>query len=263
MDAAAPGSAPAPAPGATSGSGFPVELDIDRRRPRAPQIYEALREAILDLRLLPGTPISENRICQQTVVSRTPVREAIIRLAQEDLIAVFPQQGSFVAPIRVRKVIEGSFIRESLEMAVLRLASTSWSDADAAGAQAIIARQREFAKAGDHRAFFREDQAFHTYFAGVAGMDGVTRVIADAATHVVRVRRLATPVKGHMERAIAEHEEVLEHLQKGAVPQAVATLHRHLSRVYSTLAKLSQRHPDYFDGPVTAGVSIPPAMRHL
>ena len=242
-------------------SAFPLVLDIDRRQPRAPQVYAALRSAILDLRLLPGTPISENRICQQTVVSRTPVREAIIRVAQEDLIAVFPQQGSFVAPIRVKKVIEGSLVRESLETAVLAIASATWTEADSKAAEEILSRQRAHAAAGDHRAFFLEDQNFHMHFAAVAGIDGVTQVIDDAATHVLRVRRLATPVAGHMERAIAEHQLVLDNLRNGAVDQAVATLRRHLSRVYSALANLAERYPDYFDGAAGVMQQIPEGVR--
>src|ERR1700694_3488526 len=103
-------------------SSLPLAFDIDRRLPRAPQVYATLRESILDLRLRPGTPISENRICELAEVSRTPVREAIIRLAQEELISVFPQQGSFVAPIRLTKVVEASFVREALETSILRLA---------------------------------------------------------------------------------------------------------------------------------------------
>src|SRR3546814_6134465 len=83
-----------------------LPMQIDRRLPRAPQVYLALRQAILNLRLKPGTPISENWICQQCGVSRTPAREALIRLTQEELILVFPQHGSFVATISLKKVIE-------------------------------------------------------------------------------------------------------------------------------------------------------------
>jgi len=175
---------------------------------------------------------------------------------------VFPQQGSFVAPIRVQKVIEGSFVRESLETAMLDLAAACWSPVHDAAADAILARQRTFAAAGDHQAFFREDQNFHRHFAAVAGINGVTHIIDDAATHVVRVRRLATPVAGHMERAIDEHQRVLDHLRTGNTAKAVATLRMHLSRVYSTLARLAERYPDYFDGGNAAIQQLPEALRH-
>lgn len=230
---------------------FPVIFDIDLRQPSAPQIYAALREGILDLSLVPGTPISENMICQRTTVSRTPVREAIIRLAQEDLVEVFPQRGSHVAPIRQQKVIEGTFIRASLESAVLRLASERWTEVDLVAAEAIIAQQRAHAAAGDHLAFFREDENFHTHFAVVAGLAGVAQVIRDAATHVIRVRRLAHPVPGYMQRAIDEHQAVLDKLRNGAIDDAVAALSKHITRVVdSMLAKLSEQFPAYFESAI-------------
>lgn len=240
---------------------FPVAVDIDRRLPRAQQVYTALKEAILDLRLPPGTPVGENAICQRTNVSRTPVREALIRLAQEDLIVVFPQQGSFVSPIRLRKVIEGSFVRESLELSILNLASNLWSDSDTKATEEILARQRMCAVRNDHHAFFLEDQNFHLHFAKVAGMTGVTQVINDATTHVVRVRRLGVPVADHMERVIAEHQLVLDNLKANDAVQAVASLKQHLSRVYSAVVKLSKHYPEYFDVTDVPARKMPAPMR--
>jgi DNA-binding GntR family transcriptional regulator len=240
---------------------LPLAFEIDRRRPRAPQVYATLREAILDLRLKPGTPISENRICQQAEVSRTPVREAIIRLAQEELISVFPQQGSFVAPIRLKKVVEASFAREALETSILMLASAVWTGTNTEAAEEILQRQRNYAAAGDHLAFFREDENFHFIFAKVAGVEGILNIIRDAATHLVRIRRLANPVAGHMEQAIAEHQFVLENLHNGATEKAITTLRQHLSRVFTTLTRLSQSYPKYFEDQGGHQAAIPEAMR--
>ena len=77
-----------------------VAFQLDRKQPVSEQIYEALKHSILTVQLLPGASISENTICRHFGVSRTPVRSAIVRLAEEGLIDVYPQQGSFVAPIR-------------------------------------------------------------------------------------------------------------------------------------------------------------------
>ena len=204
-------------------------------------------------------------ICQQTTVSRTPVREAIIRLAREDLVEVFPQRGSLVAPIRKQKVIEGTFVRASLESSTLRLASERWTKPDSFAAEAILERQRAHAAAGDHLGFFREDENFHTHFAVIAGVPGVAQVIRDAATHVIRVRRLAHPVPGYMQRAITEHETVLRNLRNGAIEDAVQSLRKHITRVVdSMLANLSAQFPDYFESltpfkPMAQGARIPAA----
>ncbi len=100
-----------------------LTIHFDRRRQVSDQVYEALKKAIISLRLPPGTLISENRICRQIGVSRTPVRSAITRLVEDELIEVFPQKGSLVAPIKLSAVRNNHFIRKALEIAVLRRAS--------------------------------------------------------------------------------------------------------------------------------------------
>src|SRR3954453_21778457 len=103
-----------------------LRIVFDRRRQVWDQIYDALKKAIVSLDLPPGASISENRLCRQIGVSRTPVRAAIIRLVEDGLIEVFPQKGSFVAPIKLSAVRNNHFIRKALELAVLRRASEIW-----------------------------------------------------------------------------------------------------------------------------------------
>lgn len=93
---------------------------VNPRLPISPQIYERLRRSITTLAILPSESLSEKDLAGQLGVSRTPVREAFIRLADEGLIDIFPQRGSFVAPIRMSDVEEAQFIREALEVAVVR-----------------------------------------------------------------------------------------------------------------------------------------------
>src|SRR4051794_27041342 len=79
------------------------------------QVYTIIREAIVSLRLLPGQALSENELATQYGVSRTPVREALIRLAGDGLVEVVPQLGTFVSRISELDVREAQFIREVLE----------------------------------------------------------------------------------------------------------------------------------------------------
>jgi DNA-binding GntR family transcriptional regulator len=82
------------------------DYSLDRRRPAAEQVYRRLREAIIACRLEPNEAISENRLCGMFKVSRSPVRTAITRLAEDGLIDIFPQRGTFVAPIKLQQVRE-------------------------------------------------------------------------------------------------------------------------------------------------------------
>ena len=236
-------------------------LQIDRRLPRAAQLYSALREAILSLQLKPGTPISENWVCQQCGVSRTPAREALIRLTHDELIVVFPQHGSFVAPIRLKKVIEASFVREALEISILKMAHSVWTKADTKAVKAIIDRQRVHASNNDHPAFFNEDQNFHHYFARIAGAEGISAIINETATHLVRIRRLTNPVEGHMQHAIADHQNILDHIGTGDLDGAIAGLTQHLSQVFRRFDLAVEQQPEYFEDFNGIRDDIPEAMR--
>src|SRR6478609_451011 len=86
-------------------------------------VYQNLREDIVSLRLKPGDPISEKEVAGRYGVSRTPVREAIQRLADERLVEIFPQSGTFVARIPYDDLPEAMIIRKALETASVRLAT--------------------------------------------------------------------------------------------------------------------------------------------
>ena len=198
-----------------SGAGQAALRLIDRKRPAADQIYRSLRDAIISGGFRPREALSENRICTLFAVSRSPVRIALTRLAEDGLVDVFPQRGSFVAPIKLKQVKEGHFARVALELALLREAAVNWSPRSSAPLREALKLQKKHARLGDAWSFHVADEQFHAGFASAAGLDGVWTIIQGVKTHLDRVRHLANPVKGHMERVIAEHEAVVAALDAG------------------------------------------------
>src|SRR5204862_2786566 len=93
---------------------------VNPDRSKAERVYRELRRRIRELALPPGAPIRKEEIALEMGVSRAPVSEAIARLADEALVDVFPQHGSFVAPIRAEDVRESLFIRTALEVEAIR-----------------------------------------------------------------------------------------------------------------------------------------------
>ena len=130
------------------GSLLPPTAAIDPRRSLSAQVYELAREAIVSLWLKPGQAISEKEIASQLGVSRTPVREALLRLSDEGLIEVFRQSGTFVCPIKLHDVYEGLLIREALETAVVRQATRKFDRRFGRRFETLLARQRECAERG-------------------------------------------------------------------------------------------------------------------
>jgi DNA-binding GntR family transcriptional regulator len=222
-----------------------LTIAFDRRRPVGDQVYDALKRAIVSLRLPPGTSISENRICRQIGVSRTPVRGAIIRLVEDGLIEVFPQKGSFVAPIKLSAVRNNHFIRKALELAMLRRAAGLWSPESSARVRQILSRQTAALEAGEIELFHELDEDFHRSLCVAARLDGVWGTIQIAKARVDRVHRLVA-ARGRLPLVIDEHRAVVDALDEGDADRAEARLDYHLERAPAILETLIGTHEKYF-----------------
>src|ERR1041384_4104949 len=94
---------------------------LDRDRQAAPQVFERLRGMIIALELPPGSPLSRAALAEQFGVSSTPIRDALMRLEEEGLVEVFPQYATVVSRIDVRLAQQAHFLRQALELEIVRL----------------------------------------------------------------------------------------------------------------------------------------------
>jgi len=219
---------------------------LDRRFPAAEQIYGHLREEIITCRLAPNEALSENRICGMFGVSRSPVRIALTRLAEDGLIDIFPQRGSFVAPIRIKQVAESQFARTALEMALVRVAAGKWNAAHSAEAHANLEDQRRHAAASGGWAFYLDNESFHQLLARAADLEGVWKTVQGVKMLWDRIGHLANRVPGHREDIISEHAAIVAALDAGKPAAAERAMKLHLGSVYKAIARLRPLHKDYF-----------------
>lgn len=222
----------------------PAMEPVNPRQPIAPQIYERLRRAITTLAMLPSEAISEKELSLQLGVSRTPVREALIRLADEGLVDIFPQRGSFVAPIRRRDVEEARFIRECLEVAVVRRLAGAGSARFFGQLRSNLARQAEAVEAGDREQFMELDEAFHRGLCEEAGLAKSWRVIQSVKLQMDRVRVLSLPEPGQLEILLAQHRAIATALSSGDADEAGRSMTEHLREIVRTVEKLSSERAD-------------------
>ncbi|MDZ4938382.1 GntR family transcriptional regulator, partial [Clostridium perfringens] len=124
-------------------------------------VYSRLKQQIVSLELPPGTALSEKEVSLSFEVSRTPVRESFVRLAQEDLVVVLPQRGTRVSLIDSELVEEARFMREQLEKAVVRLACESFPEDKLAELEQNLSEQSESIAKHDGKHMFELDEAFH------------------------------------------------------------------------------------------------------
>lgn len=216
------------------------------RATAASHVQDELRRAILAMELRPGTPLIEKELTARFGISRTPVREALIRLKEEGLVEIFPQSGTFVARIPAGAIPEAVFIRQALEGASVELATQRATEADIAKLDATIARSRDAHQAGNQEGFHLADEAFHETIAGIAGYPGVWRIAHAAKSQIDRCRRMTLPVPGRMESVIGEHLVILDAMRKRDGKAAEAAMRQHLGMLLPELAIMQAQNPDYF-----------------
>lgn len=209
-------------------------------------IHRVLRDDILSLKLRPGEALSEKRLGEQFGVSRTPVREAVLRLSDEKLVEVFPQSGTYVSRIPLQAVKEANIIRKALEETAICHAAEQASLVKLEPVRDALALQRRHMRANDATGFHAADEAFHAAIADVAGLPGLWAVVRQAKMQVDRCRMMTLPEPGRMAAVIAEHEAILDALAARDAAKAAHCIDIHLSRVLIDADALSQLHPDYF-----------------
>lgn len=210
------------------------------------RVYTKLRDALVAGELAPGRRLSENELAEWLGVSRTPVREALVRLRDDRLVEIVPQFGTFVSKISIASVEDAQFVREALECAAIRLAAERVTDADLEQLGVIIAEQDRAHEAGDFDAFYVSDDRFHAALCALSGRSIAWSVVQRADGHLNRVRRLSLNVPEYMGEMIAEHRDVVAALGKHDPDESEAVLRHHLRMVLSGLEPIRAEHPGYF-----------------
>ena len=213
----------------------------------AGQVFGTLRSAIVTMRLKPGEALSEQEIATRLNVSRQPVREAFIKLADDGLVRVVPQRGTFVMKISAAAVTNARFVREAVECAIAREAAQRISATNAASLKAIIAEQRKAEKSDDTEGFFVLDEEFHRALANAGGCADAWKVIESAKAQMDRVRFLSVPEATPMRRLIAQHQRILDGVIAGDGAAATAAMQEHLREILSSLPQLAAKFPKMFD----------------
>ena len=209
------------------------------------RLYRIIRADILDLKRKPGDPIAEKDIASKHGVSRTPVREALLRLADEGLVEIVPKSGTAVARISLVQLADAILARKALEVVCVRAAAERATRSDILQLEAVIERQKEAVAARDHGSFHLADEAFHQSIAFMAGHPHIWALVEQVKIHIDRYRRMTLPVEGRMGRVILEHLDVLAGIAANAPDKAAEALSHHLDGLTLT-DDIRLLNPDYF-----------------
>ncbi|HEY1042396.1 MAG TPA: GntR family transcriptional regulator [Telluria sp.] len=206
--------------------------------------YLILRERIVSGGLLPGSRVSEHDLAAELGVSRTPVHEAVRRLAGEQLIEVRPRAGTFVTRISAAALEEALLVRGALELMVVEKAAERASVDALARLRAALARQADSARAGDSAQFRLIGDEFHAGLAAAAGMAGVWQLVRQSKTHLDRYRTLVSPA-ARMTAALIEHGDILRAIETRHPGRAAQAMRTHLRHVVPGLNVALALKPEY------------------
>lgn len=212
-----------------------TRIPVDADQSKAERVYKELRRRIRDLVLPPGTPIRKDEIALEFGVSRAPVSEAVGRLADEVLVDVFPQHGSFVAPVRAADVRESLFIRIALEVEAARRVAAIANTRLIERLEANLADQAQALTRNDIPAFYDLDEDMHATIFGALGYARAVRLLDAARAPLDRPRRLALPEPGRADATFLEHRRLVDAIASGDAELAAAAMRAHLSMVARTV----------------------------
>ncbi len=210
-------------------------------------VYRFLKLNIINLNLPPGQSISEQDVATQLKVSRTPVREAFIKLSQENLLDIIPQKGTYVSLIDTEQVEESKFVRETLEKEVIQQACTSFPADELFQLQASLALQELCINEKNYHRFFELDESMHGIIFKGCKKSRTWSMLQLMNAHYNRVRILNLKDRAfEWDQLLVQHRQLVRAISEQDVALGRNVIDLHLNKVVVDLEHLRAAHSDYF-----------------
>jgi len=209
----------------------PTAPGLIKPTPLGNQVYMLLWQRIVNHQLLPGDKLSDLRLSEELGVSRTPVREALHRLAQEGIVRAASRQGFFVARFSSRDVRDVYDVRTALEVLAVRLALPNLTDAELDAAQRALDAVTVRVQAGEADAadaFLVIDRAFHELLVQAAGNRRLTTMMASLQAHLRVFQFYGSHVHTMLETSVGHHHTILAALRRRDGAGAERAMERHI-----------------------------------
>jgi DNA-binding GntR family transcriptional regulator len=196
----------------------------------AKMAYEAIRQSILSGQWKLGELYNEKAIALDLGISRTPVREALLELASQDLIIFLPRRGLMVNRFTRRDVDEIFELRKAIELAAVEKITRTSPPFDLFEIEESLLNQRKAVKQKDYLAFMEADRLFHTSFSELTNNRRLIAILENIRDmiHVMGVKALA--LEGRALKVMEEHQTIFEAVKKGDIQKARRSMAYHLDQ---------------------------------
>lgn len=200
----------------------------------ADQAYYALRELIVSLELPPGSAITEPELTVRLAIGRTPVREALRRLALERLVEVYPRRGMFVTTVDVRDLARLCEVRAVLEPEAARLAAERATRADLDEINGLLVELADPRRRED-RALIELDERIHRAIYRGSHNQLLEETLEWYYTHALRIWMLALDRTPDLQSAVLEHHALLDAIARGKGGRAAELMREHVEHFEETM----------------------------
>jgi DNA-binding GntR family transcriptional regulator len=192
------------------------------------EAYRVIKEAITSLQFGPGDPVIEGDLARRLGISKTPVRNALVRLEQEGLVQTLPFRGTFVAAVSVSDVRELYEVRGALEELAIRLLMEHLSPSDVLDLRGAISGVEVKLQEGHLEESFDSIREFHDGIVSRSGNHWLIEMYGNLADHLTRIRNICGHIPGRVEKSAREHEKIIDSIEKYDSLGAIAALRAHL-----------------------------------
>jgi len=223
-------------------------IKFDRYRQSAPQVFEALRKLIIGLELEPGVVLPRAELAEHFGLSQTPIRDALIRLAEDGLVEIYPQHATVVSRIDIAAALEVHFLRRSIELEILRTVC----ELDVSEHTILVAKlnihllvQKRCLDPLNYAALAQSDLDFHREMYEAAGVLNLWDLVCQRSGQIDRLRRLNLPAEGKAQAIVKDHGAILDALVKRNKTAAENALRVHLGGTLSFVKEIRKLYPEW------------------
>lgn len=209
----------------------PAPAPATKQPPAADRVYMHVKQAVLDRHYEGGTLLTEGELAEAVGVSRTPVREALLKLEVEGLIKLYPKKGALVLAVSAQETADVVETRLLVEEFAVRRAVPA-PERLIGRLQELLAEQKAHAASGDLAAVAVSDRCFHAEIVRNAGNEILARLYDQMRDRQLRMGVAVMHAQpDRIAKNIAEHEEMLEAIRAGDGERAAHCVRQHLSWV--------------------------------
>lgn len=238
--------------------------DTSPGQPELPQLksshlkneaYRVIKDGITTLHFKPGSPVNENDLARLLGISKTPIRNALVRLEQEGLVITAPFRGTYVTPVAANDVRELNEVRGALEELAIRRLIGHMSADEIAQLIEVIDEGTEMVRHGQLDESFESIRRFHEGIVNATGNRWLIGMYDSLSAHLARIRNICGHIPGRVEKSSVEHRTIIDAIAAGDAEEAIKALRLHLDSLATDYLAAAEEALSEIESFIPAAVS--------